>query len=99
MTIPQEAIEAATQALSIHWKAPHTNEALGRQRALAEHALTAALPALEQQIREQVAAEILGNHRFYECHEQDPQSDNHPHACVWEIVQSAAQIARGKDKS
>lgn len=52
------AIEAATQALAIHWKDLHTNESLGRQRALAEHALTAALPALEQQIREQVAAEI-----------------------------------------
>lgn len=91
MNIPQEAIEAAAQALSIHWKAPHTNEALGRQRALAEHALTAALPVLEQQIREQVAREI----QSMPC-----VAYTMPNGRSVKVVRrdDAARIARGKDK-
>jgi len=54
MTIPEAAIEAATRALSVHWRDMHTNEALGHQRMLATFALEAALPA----IREQIAKEI-----------------------------------------
>jgi len=67
-------------------------------RRLADSILPAALPALEQEIREKVAQEILDSHRLYECHEQDPQSSNHPRACVWEIAQSIARDVRGKDQ-
>lgn len=87
-----DAIEAATQALAIHWKDPHTNEALGRQRALAEHALEAALPALEQQIRAQVAEEIRAYLDGFNSHGL-PYRDG-----VYAGINSAARIARGEDQ-
>lgn len=42
----EAAIKAASHAMSRHWRAMHTNEALGLQRMLAAHALAAVLPDL-----------------------------------------------------
>lgn len=47
--LPDAAVEAAARAMSVHWRDMHTNEALGRQRMLAEAALTAAAPHIAAQ--------------------------------------------------
>lgn len=47
-----EAIEAAARAMSAHWNDMHTNMSLDRQRMLAIHALNAAAPIIERQVRE-----------------------------------------------
>lgn len=52
------AIEAATRAISAHWNDRHGNLSRDRQRALAVHALASAAPIIEQQVREQVAADL-----------------------------------------
>ena len=42
----EAAIKAASHAMSRHWRDMHTNEALGLQRMLTAHALSAVLPDL-----------------------------------------------------
>lgn len=41
--VTEDKVERAARALAAHWTDMHTNEALGRQRGLARHALYAAL--------------------------------------------------------
>lgn len=86
MTIPQQAIEAASRILSGEKEYYDTWDE-------ARDILTAALPALEQQIREQVAQEI-------EALKLNPKDSTTPH-CVEEYnagLTNAARIARGKDQ-
>lgn len=45
--IIERAVEAAAKAMSEHWRDMHTNESLGHQRMLAQHAVTAALAEVE----------------------------------------------------
>lgn len=42
-TVDDAMVERAARSMSAHWHDWHTNEALGRQRALAQAALNAAL--------------------------------------------------------
>ena len=42
-TVDEDMVERAARSMSAHWHDWHTNEALGRQRALAQVALEAAL--------------------------------------------------------
>lgn len=42
-TVDEDMVERAARSMSAHWHDWHTNEALGRQRALARAALDAAL--------------------------------------------------------
>lgn len=88
MTIPQEAIEAAARASAIARRGV-TAHVKDLDRQAAQATITAARPAIEQQIREQVAQEIRsarinGTARL-----------DHLHNSVLEI---AAQIARGKEQ-
>ena len=43
LTVDDDMVERATHAIAAHWHDMHTNESLGRQRALAIAALDAAL--------------------------------------------------------
>lgn len=52
MTTVTDAIEAGARALSEHWRDMHTNESLGRQRMLADHAARATWPILSAPLRE-----------------------------------------------
>ena len=49
--IIERAVEAAAKAMSEHWRDMHTNESLGYQRMLAQHAVTAALAEVESSNR------------------------------------------------
>ena len=46
--VTEDMVERAARSMSAHWHDWHTNEALGRQRALARVALDAALGTEEQ---------------------------------------------------
>lgn len=48
LTVTDAMVERAARRMSAHWHAWHTNEALGRQRALARVALDAALNTTEK---------------------------------------------------
>lgn len=62
----------------------------------ARRVFAAAAPLIEAQVRERVAQEILDANRAYECdHSVEHGRDNYPTACVWEIAEAAAAIARG----
>lgn len=106
MTTPAEAIEAATRVIMTENACAKNNydrcgthtgsrwnldkDTCRDVQGEAELALEAALPALEQQIREQVAAEILAMPNNY------PAG---PRNIYTRAQQDAAHIARGKDKS
>lgn len=82
-----EAIEAGGKALFDFEHVSDTDD----KRAHAEVALIAALPALEQQIREQVAESI--ERKLCGCGNNSPLCEiNNTHFTL------AAQIARGKDQ-
>ena len=49
LTVDDDMVERAARSMSAHWHDWHTNEALGRQRALARAALDAALGTGEGQ--------------------------------------------------
>ena len=86
MTIPQEAIEAASRILSATWTGEKEySDTFDEARDI----LTAALPALEQQIREKVAQEVQSMpHVAYTM----------PNGRIAKVVRrdDAAQIARGE---
>lgn len=95
MSVPQDAVEAAISALkpSLNPNALYPCiEGLHRDVA---NALTAALPALEQQIRAQVAQEIV-----------TAAADTYGTTVLdarmfegqWDAIKLAAQIARGVDQ-
>lgn len=87
MTITTQAIEAASRILSATWTGEKEySDTFDEARDI----LTAALPALEQQIREQVAAEILAMPNNY------PAG---PRNIYTRAQQDAAQIARGKERA
>ena len=48
LTVDEDMVERATHGIAAHWHDMHTNEALGRQRALARVALDAALNTGEE---------------------------------------------------
>ena len=48
LTVDEDMVERATHGVAAHWHDMHTNESLGRQRALAIAALDAALTPEEQ---------------------------------------------------
>ena len=83
MIIPQEAIEAASRILSGEKEYYDTWDE-------ARDILTAALPALERQIREQVMEEILAN--------TVPNRPTLIEKAVNSGMKYAAQIARGEDQ-
>lgn len=95
MTIPQEAIEAAAIIVSgdtekWFYEYPTSDSDRAGYRRTAHKAITAALPALEQQIREQVAESI--ERKLCGCGNNSPLCEiNNTHFTL------AAQIARGKD--
>lgn len=70
MTIPHEAVEAATKALWQHYDGPEdgqiicdspedVQEEIDSYRDAAIDALTAALPEIEKQIRDQIKQELV----------------------------------------
>lgn len=89
MNIPQEAVEAGARASAIARRGV-TAHVKDLDRQAAQATLTAALPVLEQQIKEQVAAEILDGLLA---------EPTRMHVIDWrEGMENAAQIARGKDQ-
>lgn len=52
MSTVGDAVEAGARALSEHWRDMHTNESLGQQRMLADHAARAMWPILSAPLRE-----------------------------------------------
>lgn len=86
MNIPQDAIEAVKQRWT--WKSMHWPDLATEQITAI---LTAALPAIEQQIREYIAREI----------EAKAPLVYYPHESGYEKYQGmkyAAQVARGEDQ-
>lgn len=95
MTIPQEAIEAAAEVLANGLLAGGWDSCSAWERESfyesANDILTAALPALERQIRDQVAESI--ERKLCGCGNNSPLCEiNNTHFTL------AAQIARGKDQ-
>jgi len=94
MNIPQEAVEAAYNAFQ-HPNRMLLNTSDGNRMGRLEAALEAALPFLEEQIREQIAAEVrLAGKRTSRCLTFEP--DNCDGCAVRdEVAAFAAEIAEG----